>query len=111
MTIYRTVDGRQLAFELTEDEIRDAYDEQQGIYDLDDIEAYLDMSMDWIMDRFPDMAKEKVRDAKPEFVKAYRHAINNGAFEFEGWELAGEVISDVLRDNWKVDYCYLTGED
>lgn len=99
MKIKRTVDGRELEFELTGDEIRSAFEEQQAEYDRDDVETYLDCDMEYLLVDFDGLTEEDIREKTPDFTAAYRRAIYNGAFDW--WAVVSDVIADALRDEMK----------
>ena len=96
MTIKRIVECRQLEFELTAEEMRRVYEELQAEYDRDDVSAYLDSNIDYLMEEFDGMSEKDIRGKTPDFVEAYRRAFYNG--ENDWWDIAGNAIDRVLTD-------------
>lgn len=95
-----TIERNGIKYELTPDELRAAFEEQQTAYDRDDVESYIDCNIDWIMDKNDGVFTEEQIGAKvPEFTEAYRKAADNGAFDW--WAVVCDVISDVLADEMK----------
>lgn len=50
MKIKRMINGEEYEFELTNDEVWDAYCEKQDAFDLDDTQMMLETNEDWILD-------------------------------------------------------------
>ena len=98
MTITRTVEGRQLAFELTADELRAAFNEQQEIYNTMDVEDYIEMEIEKLQDQYG-LTEERIRALIPKIVHDYCKALDNGAFDW--WAVVGDVIFGVLSDELK----------
>lgn len=52
MKIYRSYNGKKLAYTLSRAEMRKAYAEQQHLYDVEDIKNGIELEYEWYLDKF-----------------------------------------------------------
>lgn len=97
MKIKRMIDGKTYEFELTDDELEAAYNEQQWRYDVDDIhQRLLDMIEDHDLDGYLQrMPQERMEELIPRFAEAMRTRLCN---DHIWWHLSAAAIYDVLDE-------------
>lgn len=86
MKIKRIVNGQEMEFELTHDEMRSAFAEYQRLIDIEDIDIYaLDEFMrdpKWFMEEFQRdirLAQKHIDDVADEFRERYEYRIDDDA--------------------------------
>ena len=79
MKIYRKYNGKRVSHMLSRTELRKAYEEQQHIYDVDDIKNELDSNRDWYTDEYGIDEKPVTENEIEEMAKFLRHLLNNEA--------------------------------
>lgn len=79
MTIKRTINGEEISIELTHDELVNAYREQQGIYDREDVESNIDDEELYLNFKNLDLelTEGEKTDLRTRITKTYRHYLDN----------------------------------
>lgn len=89
MTIKRIVNGQEMEFELTFQELTEAHDEKQHLIDLDDIDLIYEGRREY--PEFPELTDDELDRA----ARLYRHYQNNS----EDWVYdADEAIKHVISE-------------
>jgi len=97
MTITRTFNGNTVNIELTPDELRQAYLEQEARYDREDIESYMEQYMDFHGDDTDCLTEEEYLGRVPEFARLYREALDDGS-AYDWWDVAYGAIEQALEN-------------
>lgn len=93
MKITRTVNGKDLTFELTPPELIEAYYEQERNYDEDDVLRQLEDLTDWdIQDRYG-VTREQMNALLPRIASRYRRYRDHDDSWFEQCESAIEYVA------------------
>ena len=92
MIINRVINGESVNIELTAYELRDAYYEQQGIYDRGDVESRID---DYIEEHDDEgITREQLEPLIPEIAERYRKKICDA---YDWWDVVDGAI-DYIRE-------------
>lgn len=91
MKIKRMINGEEYEFELTDDEVWDAYCEKQDVFDLDDTQMMLETNEDWILD-LPTAEKNAVVEL---IARRYRERLDN---DDTWYYIMNDVIADVVEE-------------
>lgn len=96
MNIKRMVAGKELKFELTPDELRDAFYEQQSIYDHDDMMYYLEENRESLIDSG---YKKEFVDTLGQYLDEMGYELRRQQDKYDlSWEYArDEALRVVLR--------------
>lgn len=97
MKIKRTINGIEMEFELTTNEMRDAYHEQQHKYDVEDVECvFYGMDVAEISDIY-DTSWANIEPLIPEMARRYREYMDEYS---DDWIYKiNEAIADVLAEH------------
>lgn len=98
MTIKRMIDGREYRFELTEDELYDAYKEEEHVLDIEGVE---DMVCGWFDEDFAEtygVDRVKFRSLIPAIAYRMRKYISERGMSWDDArdEAANDVTSEYL---------------
>lgn len=83
MTISRLIDGKEYKFELTEQELRDAYAEQEAIYDEMNVKEYLFPYDDEYFEQNYGLTVEQVEEKISEIAAELRRNLDKYDMRFE----------------------------
>ncbi len=96
MTITREIGGKPVSIELTDNELLEAYWEQQRLGDLEDVENYLDANGDWFMQETEGLTLERLESLIPAIADTYRRRTDSCDY-CDYWEIIYDSIKEVLE--------------
>lgn len=96
MTITREIGGKPVSIELTDEELLEAYWEQQKLGDLEDVENYLDANGDWFMQENKGLTLERLESLIPAIAKTYRCRLDSCDY-YDYWDIIYDSIKEVLE--------------
>ena len=94
MIIKRTVNGREMEFELTPHEMSDAYYEQQHLFDIDDVVVFFDGCSDNDLMILYRMTRDETRKFYDEIALEMRRNINKYDMDFQ--YAREEAVQEIL---------------
>lgn len=102
MTIKRTINGKEMSFDLTSHELFDAFIEQEHQFDVESVKLYAD---EWKSD---EGFMEDLHVTRRQFLDviddiAYRLRKYIGEYDMERWEAIECAMYDVLREHYYND--------
>lgn len=97
MRIYRRYDGRKVSHTLSRTELRKAYEEQQHIYDVDDIRNALDTNREYYAEKYG-IAENPVTDNEVErMARLLRDSLDSG--DISCWSVCvQDAIEEILKE-------------
>lgn len=96
MIIKRTLNGIQVEIELTANEVISAYEEQEHIYDVKDIQTILDDEYD--DDMYEGVPVKSLMDKADDIAYKYRKIIDESEFPLHWREAAEQAISNFIKE-------------
>ena len=98
MTIKRTVDGKEMTFELTERELFNAFEEQEHIWDVNSVESYVSLFEDEdYMDTW-NITKEQFTKLIPDIAYRLRRYVIK--YDMSEEYALDEALRDVIDENY-----------
>lgn len=98
MTIKRTVDGKEMEFELTAREMRDAFEEQEHIWDVNSVESYVCSFDDEYYIEIWGITKEQFAALIPDIAYRLRRYVNK--YDLSEEYALDEALHDVIAENY-----------
>lgn len=98
MIIKRTVDGKEMTFKLTEQELFNAFEEQEHIWDVNAVESYVCMYTDEdYMDAW-NITKEQFTELIPDIAYRLRRYVIK--YDMSEESALNEALQDVIDENY-----------
>ena len=94
MTIMREINGAQVEIVLTDEERRHAFEEQQNVYDVDDVKC----ALEYYLDCHEDATAEQLAPLIPSIAERYRKLIYKNGCYADYWDIVSDAIDDILLE-------------